>query len=735
MDGRDTLDVFDFGTLFQSLVRTLKTGTLRVSCGQTEKYLYMNRGKIEAVFTSQSRFLLGHILVRMRALDPADLDTILEQQKVAPEHLLLGEGLVAAGLIDTQILDAAILYQMMEELLEVFYWESPRYQFYPGPIDETLPDVPRKLNRVGASLPIDEILLYVTKTMDDIARFQEVCPSLRDVYQPLVDPDGLNALADSTPDDQKIFSLLDGRRSVSDLFSDLIMTQYEVMERICALRKADFIRPADREELMALATEEDPPLAVRTRLSMLTRARELGLANPDLWKHLARALEELNRTAKAIEAWLNYSRRAMGGGETEAAIEGAKVAVRLGPAHLPAHEQLLSIQVAVGREDRQAEVLSDLARIHAENGDLGQASEALERAAGLTPENEAVLLARAKNYETAGIARAAGDAYLDLGKVRAQSGMLKAAEDAFAKAVELAPSSVRARDALIGLQLEAGRVSEAALGIQDMIPFLLSTAPEMEEEPIEVLRSLRKRFAGAGCQGEAAMLDLADASLLCGSPGLAITILKEATAAAREAGNLVVAARAVTKALELKPNSIGLLTLAAKIHVLQGDTDAAARQHRCLVDIYGKVGEVVKREVSLRDLLACCPHDAGVIEDLAAVLTARGADSEAAEQTFRLGHLHYVAGRSKQAVECYDRACRLAPDQARYSRFLSVALAEVLGTGDSLGATESIFEMFQQQGDHLALLQAALPPLTFGLSPPVRRSTLRDSYRKLGQLF
>ena len=79
MDGRDTLDVFDFGTLFQSLVRTMKTGTLRVANAETEKYLCFNCGKIEAVFTSQSRFLLGHILVRLRALDPADLVLVLEQ--------------------------------------------------------------------------------------------------------------------------------------------------------------------------------------------------------------------------------------------------------------------------------------------------------------------------------------------------------------------------------------------------------------------------------------------------------------------------------------------------------------------------------------------------------------------------------------------------------------------------------------------------------------------------------
>jgi len=468
---------------------------------------------------------------------------------------------------------------------------------------------------------------------------------------------------------------------------------------------------------------------------MLIRARELGLADPRLWMHSARALEELNRTDEAIEEWLDFSRRNMAGGEAEAAIDGAKEAIRLGPAHLSAHEQMFSIQVALDCVDQQAQVLLDLARIHGGHGDVGPAAEALNRAADLAPRSETVLLARAVNYETAGIARAAGDAYFDLGEMRVQAGDLEAAEEAFAKAVELSSSSIRARDALIGLQLDAGRMTEAAVGIQDLIPVLLATPAERAEERISVLRSLRERFSGAGCQGEAAMLDLADASLLCGSPGLALAILKESTVAAKKAGNRAVAVRAVTKALELKPNNVGLLNLAAKIHSLEEDAEAAARQHRRLATIYAKVADVVKQESSLRDLLACTPFDTGGIDELAKLLAARGAKAEAAEQIFRLGHLHYAAGRAKSAVECYDRACRLVPDEARYGRFLSVALAEVLGAGESTSSTKSILERFEQQGDHLALLQAALPPLTFGLKAPVRRSKLRDSYQKLGSLF
>ncbi len=735
MQGRDTLDVFDFGTLFQSLVRTMKTGTLCVLSGEAEKYLYMNGGKIEAVFTSQSRFLLGHILVHMRALEPVDLESVLERQKSSPERRPLGEGLVAAGLIEKSILDEAILHQMMEELLELFYWESPRYRFYPGPIDETLPEVPRRLNRVGATLPVDEILLYVTKTMDDIARFQAVCPSLRDVYLPLVEIDRIRTHPDCTPDDLRIFGLLDGRRSVADLFNDLIMIQYEVMERLCALRRLEFIRPLEWRELVELATGEDPPPPPAMRLGMITRARELGASDLSLWVHSARALESLDRAGEAIEEWLEFSSRSMDAGQTAAAIRGARAAIRLGPDHLPAFELLLSIQVAEGREAREAQVLSELARIHNAAGNAGKAAEALERAAELAPRNESVLLARAASYESAGISMTAGDSYLDLGRLRARTGDLHGAGEAFAKAVELCPASVRARDALIGFHIHQGETNHAAREIQDLIPMLLSVGGDEQDEPARVLQSLRERLVEAESQAEPVVFYLADAAVQCGLSGFAVDLMKEATAVARARGKLGIAARAVTRALELRPRNLSLLSLAAEVHSDRGDADAAAIRHRELATTFASLGDVVRQEEALRDLLACAPFDARGIAVLAELLIERGATVEAAEETFRLGHLHYAAGRIREAVESYDGACRLDPSESRYGRFLSVALAELLGNGDSVNATESILAMFREQGDHLAVLQATLPPMTTGLTPPIRRSAVRESYQKLGKLF
>ena len=67
MKGRSTLDVFDFGLLFQALAQSLKVGTLRVRSGGREKFIYLNRGKVEAIYTLRANKDMVSLVDRNRA--------------------------------------------------------------------------------------------------------------------------------------------------------------------------------------------------------------------------------------------------------------------------------------------------------------------------------------------------------------------------------------------------------------------------------------------------------------------------------------------------------------------------------------------------------------------------------------------------------------------------------------------------------------------------------------------
>ena len=99
-----SLDVFDFGLLLQALAHSLKVGTLRVVNGPREKYIYLNRDKVQAIYTPRSRYRIGRILYHMQAVELDDLqEAILEQSGSSGSF---GDYLVEKGLVTADELTA-----------------------------------------------------------------------------------------------------------------------------------------------------------------------------------------------------------------------------------------------------------------------------------------------------------------------------------------------------------------------------------------------------------------------------------------------------------------------------------------------------------------------------------------------------------------------------------------------------------------------------------------------------
>ncbi|MEN8150589.1 MAG: DUF4388 domain-containing protein, partial [Planctomycetota bacterium] len=136
MQGRSSLDVFDFGVLLQALAGSLKVGSLRVVSGSKEKYIGLNRGTIDAIYTTRSRFRLGRILYNMRCIEMETLEKVLAGQKSGELSGPIGKVLVECEHISQEDLDAALHYQLVEELLEIFYWSDVGYEFYSVPPEQ-----------------------------------------------------------------------------------------------------------------------------------------------------------------------------------------------------------------------------------------------------------------------------------------------------------------------------------------------------------------------------------------------------------------------------------------------------------------------------------------------------------------------------------------------------------------------------------------------------------------------
>ena len=182
MTGLSSLDLFDFGGLLQALAQSLRVGTLRVRSGSREKYIFLNRGQVEAVFTPRSKYRVGRILYNMGALELDELREVLEERQDGRTVGQLGKVLIERGLIGEEDLEAALRYQVIEEIIEIFYWRDVSYEFYSGDPQETIRARIEGFTRVGGSQDAGGMLLQVTKVLDDVEKFNKIAPSMKDVY-------------------------------------------------------------------------------------------------------------------------------------------------------------------------------------------------------------------------------------------------------------------------------------------------------------------------------------------------------------------------------------------------------------------------------------------------------------------------------------------------------------------------------------------------------------------------
>ncbi|GMV08927.1 MAG TPA: tetratricopeptide repeat protein [Gemmatimonadaceae bacterium] len=175
-------------------------------------------------------------------------------------------------------------------------------------------------------------------------------------------------------------------------------------------------------------------------------------------------------------------------------------------------------------------------------------------------------------------------------------------------------------------------------------------------------------------------------------PPRGATFLNLAHALARS-GRLDEARQALARAEQLLPQDpavqLAVAVLALRRHDVAG-ADAALRQAAGLAGTRGRpaawfhyaglvaaiLGDIDRAVALLSEGVTVHPHSAVLLNNLAAALERRGRYAEAAAIVERgqledptlpqlhknAGDLHYRAGRYDEALECYQRAVRVAPD-------------------------------------------------------------------------
>jgi tetratricopeptide (TPR) repeat protein len=730
-EGRRSLDVFEFGTLLQVLAQSNKAGTLRVMSGSKLKLISLEGGQITRILTPQSRFRIGRILYNLGAVELPDLKRVLDEVSNTAEPI--GEALLSRDLIQRESLDAALQYQMVEELLDVFYWKDLNYEFFEGEAQKEVLAKAGDLTAVGGRCEAQSLLLEVTRVLDETEKFRSATPSSHDVYETVGDP-AIYLEQEGAPDRERETTLLiDGVRDLSEVVRDARMPRFEVRGLFFRLKSAGILRPKNAFELLMLAENMKDTLSPTKRAHLLERAMKLGLDGFDLAQRLAEIYVEMGDGPRAASRFIESAREMIRRGNRTAACESAVRAIAADPTNTVVREFRARL---LGESNADEEMIGEVlmtAKLHADKGRPDEADRLLRAAVSKVGEDHRLLSARIDALRRLGKTKAAAAAALALARRLEVEGDMDGALTALRRAVGIQPDSFRPRTAHIDLLIRMGDRNMAASEIGDLSDIAVRWLEKKPARALKVLDSLARRLSEIGAVPSAAMENIASHYLTLGEKERALSAFVRTGEARIAAGMWGEARDAMRRATELDPGDVDLSETLALIHARMGNREHAIRRLTAIATLLMRSNKIERAEKAIREILRLNPFSPEALRELASLRSRLGRVKEAAELLHRLGHLLWASGNLEEATEAFDEACGLDPENVNHVRDLASCLSRMLKTRNSLGSFDDLLTRLRANGDHLGALEIALRMLRIDPDHGAAKRIAATEYRLLGE--
>jgi tetratricopeptide (TPR) repeat protein len=342
--------------VLQLLSMGQKTGCLSVAERNNFGYIYFETGQIVYASIVNRRDRLGDILVKNGLVTPEQLQAAVEAQGHR-RNKRLGEILVDMNALTRPALENYMRIQIEEAVYYLFTWTSGTFSFE----TDVRPEQQDFLVRISP----ESLLLEGARRVDEWSLIEKKIPSFDLIF--VVERQRLGESGVTlTPEQERLVTLIDGRRDVVQLVEDSGMLEFDVAKALYGLITAGFAHRLGRTRVETVAA---PVPAARVE-----EHRNLGLA--------------FYKTAMFDEALREFRRVAeLSPGDQQAHFYLGLVALRQGRAA----EAVDALREAAERVARPA-VLHDLAVALEQVGRLAEADAAYEEAAARAPADARVVL-------------------------------------------------------------------------------------------------------------------------------------------------------------------------------------------------------------------------------------------------------------------------------------------------------------------------------------------------------
>lgn len=124
---KGNLSTVNLADVFQMLSKGNSTGLLRIQAPEGSRFVEIQNGAISIAGRSTGRIMLGDLLVSRGLIEESQLAAALREQKETGK--LLGQSLVESQLVSLKDLEAALRFQIEEEVCELFHLKRGEFDF------------------------------------------------------------------------------------------------------------------------------------------------------------------------------------------------------------------------------------------------------------------------------------------------------------------------------------------------------------------------------------------------------------------------------------------------------------------------------------------------------------------------------------------------------------------------------------------------------------------------------
>jgi hypothetical protein len=184
-----------------------RSGVLVMERKEQETKLFLRDGTPVFAASTRDDLRLGPLLVRQGKIQEADVAAALGRR--SSPGLRIGQTLVAAQLLTEAELASMLKVQVSEVIFDTFDWHEGVFTFF----DRIRPPA----TAITLEMDLQNLLMEGVRRVDVRGRLADVFPDLNMAVEALANPDRVKHAVNFTPEEWKVFFLLDGRRSLAEI--------------------------------------------------------------------------------------------------------------------------------------------------------------------------------------------------------------------------------------------------------------------------------------------------------------------------------------------------------------------------------------------------------------------------------------------------------------------------------------------------------------------------------------